>query len=159
MYKVVLFFLVMILTGCGTSQLEYESKGISITKAYDVMDQLIMTQHKTWKPDYFVITEKYLGWGYGSVSQGTTSAVVYGNVGLGSASGTIRDASERVYFNQVKSVQLLDWTRKFQQWYVVTLVDQNGKKLKHILRTRNKKDAELMVDAVSQVILNHRDFS
>ncbi len=159
MFRTFVIFLVLLLSGCGTTPMPYNTKNISISEAYEVIDQMVMTQHRAWKPDYFIITDRYLGWDYGSVSRGQTNAVVYNGLATGTSSSTIRDVNERVYFNQVDHVQLLDWTRKFKQWYVVTLVDQNGNYIKHILRTRSKSDAELMMDALSAVLSDRKELN
>ena len=155
MFRLFSILAMLLLSGCGTTPMNYESKTMPIEEAYDVIDQMVMTQHRKWKPDYFVITDKYLGWGYGAVSNGSSSGVVYNNVALGSSSSTIRNVSDRVYFSKVKGVQLLDWTRKFKQWYVVSLIGQNGNVIKHLLRTRSVSDAQLMMDAMT-VLLNDR---
>ncbi|MBF4395669.1 hypothetical protein EAY12_20570, partial [Vibrio anguillarum] len=65
-------------------------------------------------PDYFVITDKYLGWDYGSKSSGTVNAVAYNNVVFGSSSSTTKKVGERVYFYKINGVQLYDWKRKFK---------------------------------------------
>lgn len=158
MFRLFSILAILLLSGCSTTPMNYESKIMPIKEAYDVIDQMVMTQHQKWKPDYFVITDKYLGWGYGAISKGSSSGVVYNNIVLGSSSSTIRNVSEIVYFSKAKGVQLFDWTRKFKQWYVVSLVGQNDNVIKHILRTRSVSDAQLMMDAMT-VLLNDRSIS
>ncbi|ENM3807730.1 hypothetical protein NTE20_003788, partial [Vibrio cholerae] len=75
--------------------MNYQAKSMSISEAYDVMDEMVMTQHSNWKPDCFVITDKYLGWDYGSKSSGTVNAVAYNNVVFGSSSSTTKKVGER----------------------------------------------------------------
>ncbi|MFA1562976.1 hypothetical protein [Aliivibrio fischeri] len=156
MFKTFVIFLILLLSGCGTTPVFYKSKNMPVSEAYKVIDQMVMTQHRNWKPDYFIITDRYLGWDYGSTSHGQTNAVVYNGFMTGTSSSTIRNVNERIYFNQIAHVQLLDWTRKFKQWYVVTLVDQNGDYIKHILRTRSKSDAKLMIDALTAVLSDRK---
>jgi hypothetical protein len=155
MIRVFLILIVVFLTGCGTTRINYETKKISLEDAYNVIDQMVMTQHREWKPDTFVITDNYLGWGYGSVSNNTSTGVIYNNALLGASSSTIRNIGERIYFNKIEGLQLLDWTRKFKQWYVVILVGKDGKVIKHILRTRSISEAQLMMDSMT-ILLKDR---
>ncbi|MDE1334124.1 hypothetical protein [Vibrio aestuarianus] len=153
--KFYLIFFLVFLSGCGTTAMNYQAKSMSISEAYDVMDEMVMTQHSNWKPDYFVITDKYLGWDYGSKSSGTVNAVAYNNVVFGSSSSTTKKVGERVYFYKINGVQLYDWKRKFKQWYIVSLIDENGKVIKHVLHTRSLSNAQKTVDALN-VILSDR---
>ena len=138
--------------GCGTTPMKYEPKEMTLKESFSFIDQMVMTQHPNWKPDYFMINEDYIGWNYGQVSSATGSAVGYGGVAWGTSTAVVREASERVYFSKISSVQLNDWQRKFQQWYAVALMGDEGQVLKYILRTRDKDDAMKMVDALSTVI-------
>lgn len=136
--------------------MNYSPKEISINDANETVERLIMTQHRNWRPDYFVITDKYFGWDYGSVQSGRSSGAVYNNVLVGSSQSTVRDVNERVYYLDVTNVQLYDWTRKFKQWYTVGLLDKNGNVIKHVLRTRDLEDAELMVDSLNTILAEHQ---
>ncbi|MGM8224982.1 hypothetical protein ACSV5M_00270 [Cellvibrio sp. ARAG 10.3] len=151
----VIVLLIIFLSGCGTTPMTYQAEPMSINEAYEIIDQMIMSQHRDWAPDYFVITDKYLGWDYGSISYGTTNAIVYNNFALGNSSTTIRNAGERVYFSKVGGVKLYSWKRKFKQWYTVALIDKNEDLIKHILRTRDLSDAQQLFDAMT-VLLNDR---
>ncbi|SBS66894.1 hypothetical protein [Vibrio atlanticus] len=140
--------LVATLSGCGTVPMAYQPKDMSLEQAYIVVEQMVMTQHRNWKPDYFVMTEHYIGWDFGTVSKSVGTGTSFGNT-------TTRNVGERVYYNQIEEVKLLSWKRKFKQWYVVSLTDLNGRVLKHIFRTRQLRDAELATDALN-VILKDR---
>lgn len=152
MRLLLLVALSFVLVGCGTTPMKYEPKELSLEESLEFIDQMVMTQHSNWRPDYFMINEKYIGWNYGKISNATGSAVGYGGVAWASGSAVVREASERVYFSKIKGVQLNDWQRKFQQWYAVALVGENGRYLKYILRTRNLNDAQKMMDALNTVI-------
>tara|TARA_R110002073_G_scaffold335678_1_gene528452 strand:- start:869 stop:1378 length:510 start_codon:yes stop_codon:yes gene_type:complete len=155
LYKTLLIFLVASLVGCGATPLSYQAQPISIDEAYSIIDQMVMTQNKKWKPDYFVITDKYLGWDYGSVSSGGVNVVAYNNVGFGRSKATTRNVSDRVYFSKIKGVQMYDWKRKLQQWWTVALMGDNDRIIKYVLRTKNLAEAQQMVDALT-VLLNDR---
>ena len=151
--------LITVLTGCGTAPMIYQPKDMSLDQAYVVVEQMVMTQHRNWKPDYFVMTEHYIGWDFGSVSKSVGSGTSLGNdnaVIIASSNTTTRNVGERVYFNQVEEVKLLSWKRKFKQWYVVSLTDQNGRVLKHVVRTRQLQDAELATDALNVILENRQ---
>lgn len=160
-------FLVLLLlstlVGCGTTPIAYQSNTVPVEKAPMLIDKMVMTQHRAWKPDYFVITEHYFGWDFGTYSHGSgvssASYYPYNNVSSGvifsSSSTKTRRESERVYYDEIADVKLLDWTRKFKQWYVVTLYREDGSKIIHILRTRKLEDAQLMIDAID-TFLNNR---
>ena len=151
-YRILSILFVLLLAGCGSTLMLYNPKEIPVGDAYSIIEQMIMTQHRAWKPDFFIITENYLGWDYGEIAKGRGSAVAFDNIAFGSSTSTIRNVNERVYFNSIDSIQLLDWKRKGKQWYVVSLMDNDGKVIKHIFRTRNLKDAELMMDATYSLI-------
>ncbi|MBF4333646.1 hypothetical protein EAY29_25855, partial [Vibrio anguillarum] len=68
---------------------------------------------------------------------------------------TTKKVGERVYFYKINGVQLYDWKRKFKQWYIVSLNDENGKVIKHVLYTRSLSNAQKTVDALN-VILSDR---
>lgn len=137
-----------LLSGCGTTPIAYNPNPVTLEDAPIIIDRMVMTQHRAWKPDYFVITEHYFGWDFGTYSNGTIqNSIVYA-----STSSTTRSAAERVYYDEISDVKLLDWTRKFKQWYVVTLYREDGSLIKHVLRTRKLKDAQLLVDALNTFI-------
>jgi len=144
-------FLLSILVGCS-SPISYQSKELSFTESPTIIDRMVMTQHRKWKPDNFIITEQYFLLDYGLYSSGTAVGTVYGGVAIGKTNATIRETGERIYYDEIAEVKLLDWTRKFQQWYVVTLYDENDAEIKHILRTRKLDDAKSMVDALNSFL-------
>ncbi|EKO3466469.1 hypothetical protein D2H34_003531 [Vibrio fluvialis] len=156
MKKLIILLVSTLLAACGTTPMNYSPKKISINDANETVERLIMTQHRNWRPDYFVITDKYFGWDYGSVQSGRSSGAVYNNVLVASSQSTVRDVNERVYYLDVTNVQLYDWTRKFKQWYTVGLLDKNGNVIKHVLRTRDLEDAELMVDSLNTILAEHQ---
>ncbi len=144
--------LVILLVGCGTTPMNYQAQPLSIAESYNVIDEMIMTQHRNWRPDYIVVTETYIGWGYGIQSSTTTNAIGSDNSAFISSNSTTRSVGDRVYFSRVGQVQLYSWKRKFKQWYVVSLLDKRGKLIKNVLRTRSLPDAEKMVDAITVVL-------
>ncbi len=164
--RFVILILVLFVSACGSSRITYEPKEISFKEANLVVEQMIMTQHPAWKPSYFVITDHFLGWDYGNITKssswGSASAIPLGQNGnalaFGSASSTSKsyDVNERAYYNSIEDIHLYSWKRKAKQWYLVSLVDKAGRPFKHVLRTRNLADAELMMDALSLVIDEHK---
>jgi len=147
-----ILFLLSILVGCSTTPIPYQSKEISLKKSPIIIDRMVMTRHRKWKPDYFIMTEYYFGWDYGSYSSSRSVGGVYNGIVIGKSNSTIREVGERIYYDEISEIKLLDWTRKFKQWYVVTLYDDGGQKIKHMLRTRKLEDAKSMVDALNSFL-------
>ena len=65
---------------------------------------------------------------------------------------TTRESSERLYYKYVREVQLLDWIRKFRQWYVVDALLQGSKGRKRLLVTREVDDAKRFVNALASLL-------
>ncbi|NOI89373.1 hypothetical protein F0235_02820 [Vibrio splendidus] len=149
-----IFLLSLAVPGCGTVPIVYDANVLPVEDSVYVIDKLIMTQHHNWKPEQFAITDHYFAWGFGSVSHSSGSATRIGstNLVLTESSTTTRTMANRIYYEDIAEIRLLDWTRKFKQWYVVTLFNERGSAMRHVLRTRNLEDAQLMVDALSSFV-------
>jgi hypothetical protein len=136
MFAPLFLTLIMVaLSGC-TSVIQYQPHSMDVSAAKELIDKLTMTQHPAWKPDYIEFNDTYIQWGFGAVTSGRSSTH---NVGT------------RLYYSDVRDIQLLDWTRKGKQWYVVTSVNARGEQT-HLLRTRHLEDAQQYVDAIRTVI-------
>lgn len=59
--------------------------------------------------------------------------------------------SERLYYEDIDRIEVLDWTRKFQQWYVTSVVTDRDKRI-HLLRTRHAEDAKEYADALKTLM-------
>ncbi len=153
----ILLFSVLIVS-CGSSPTKYQPKEITIEEAYEISEEMIYTQHPKWRPDNFVVTDKYIGFDYGTVTRGRVSGSVIGDTGffVGSSKSTTRGTGERYYYRNIASVKLLSWKRKFQQWWVVSLYDENDHYIRHILRTRSYSDAKLFTDALHKIVNTHK---
>ena len=132
--KILLLTITLLLfTGCINQKLNYTPVLTNFSVAVEKSERLIHTQHTDYKPDKFVITNVYLEFGY--------------------QPGRGKNASGRYYYDEIKEVKLLSWIRKAHQWYVVTLIMEDGTK-KHIYRTKKLSDAELVTDSIA-TIMNH----
>jgi hypothetical protein len=130
---------------------------MSIGDAVDIVEQLTMTQHKTWRPDHFSINDKYIFWQYGTISKGHGSAVAIDSIVFGSVTSTTRSVGERLYFNSIHDIQLQSWKRKFSQWYVVSAFDNDNNVVQHLFRTQSIEDAKRFTDAIHALVLYHEN--
>ena len=131
-----LSLLLLLVTACGSNSIPYQPVAMDYNEALAVVEELTMTQHSEWKPDEFGIMDKYIFWNYGFVTNSSGSAAVIADtVVIGNSRAETKSNNERIYFKTIKGVKILDWQRKFKQWYVVSLVDTEGRVTKHALRT------------------------
>ena len=155
-----IFFPIFLLfvTACGSNAISYQPTLMSYSEALNVVEELTMTQHSEWKPDEFGITDKYVFWNYGFVTNSSSSAAIIADTAIvGKSQAETKLNNERIYFRTIKGVKLLDWQRKFKQWYVVSLVDTEDRITKHALRTRSLDDAKRFMDAMESIIRERKD--
>jgi hypothetical protein len=127
-----------------TKHMNYSpAMGMSIHESQNIIEELMMTQHRAWKPDAVAFTDSYMVWGSGFVSH---------TGDWERRTTTTRDSRERIYYKHVREVQLLDWIRKFRQWYVVDAILQGSKGRKRLLVTREVDDAKRFVDALVSLL-------
>jgi len=144
MIRNVIIFAAVLLTGCGSAINYQPDNSHDINWALVTTEHHIMSQHKYWRPTTIHITDRYIDLNYGSAS------VSYGYVdvfGLASSTSSSRSIDDRIYYEDNPKVQLMDWTRNFKQWYVVSIPN-----VKHIFYTRSLEDAEDLVDALNIII-------
>ena len=148
----------LIIAGCASSIIAYEpSKRLNIKDASDTVEELIMTQHPNWKPDYVETNPNYISWGYGIISKGQGSTVAYNNIAFGSSTTRTRDVGERIYFKSIKDVQLISWQRKFKEWYVVSIIGKDDDIKKHVLYTRDINEAKRFIDAFNSLMVAYKN--
>lgn len=121
---------------------------MELSEAKSIAEQLIMTQHRDWRPKGFVITDQYFSWGEATMT--TSSAPQQPQTTF------YNSGSERFYFNRLSNAELYSWKRKFFQWYAVELIDNNGDGVKYVLRTKSLEDARQMVDAVNTILASKK---
>lgn len=144
------------LIGCSSKVIVYEpTMEMTLAEAISTTEKLIMTQHANWKPDNFFIRDDYMLWGYGVVTnqQGFATSLGYGTA-YGSSKAVTRDVGNRVYYKSIKNVQMMSWTRKFKEWFVVSLIKVDGdfESTQHIYYTRNQDSAKLLVSSLNTII-------
>ncbi len=145
--KLILLMIGMLLSAC-TSVIEYKpKKNMSVETSIKVIEKLTISQHPTWRPDFININNEYISWGFGSVIKSSANSIQVQNTTIAQGSSTVRNASERLYFEDIKKVELLSWKRKFKQWYVVSAITKH-KERKNLLRTRYKDEAQNYIDAI-----------
>jgi hypothetical protein len=149
--------LILALCGCGTSLMRYEpsSRGMDVDQAISTIEKLTMMQHPAWRPDYLAFEYEYMAWDFGYVTSQRASAVAVpiGNtaVAIGRGRGTTRHLANRIYFSDIRRIELLSWRRKFKQWYVISIVHMRNRRT-HVLRTRYLDDAQAYIDAMHVVM-------
>jgi hypothetical protein len=137
-------------SGC-TSVIQYQPRSMDVASAKELIDKLTMTQHPAWKPDYIEFTDTYIQWGFGAVTTGSGTGTVVGGLAVSSGRSSTRAVGDRLYYADVHEIQLLDWTRKGKQWYVVSSLSNRGDQT-YLFRTRHIEDAQQYVDAIRTVI-------
>ena len=142
--------LICAVSGC-TSVIQYQSHSMDVSSAKELIDKLTMTQHPAWKPDYIEFSDTYIQWGYGAVTTGSATGTVVAGLAVSSGRSSTRSVGERVYYSDVREIQLLDWTRKGKQWYVVSSLSTHGDQT-FLFRTRHIEDAKQYVDAIRAVV-------
>lgn len=157
MKKIIIVMLALILTACSTTQAMqyYKSENMNLNTATAVIDELIMSQHRKWRPDYVEITDKYLHFGFGSITKSVGGAALVSNVAIGESTSVTRQAADRIYYNRVNSVKLLSWKRNGKQWYIVSSENKDSK-LTHIYRTQDLNEAKKFYDALESVLENFK---
>lgn len=149
--------LMSLLCACGgTNVMPYDARpNMRVEQAMTTIEKLTMTQHPAWRPDYVVFEPDFLGWGMGTVTTQSARAVAVpigdSAVAIGRSRGTTRNVGERVYYSDVRQIQLLSWRRKGKQWYVASVVDHRDRRT-HLLRTRYVEDAQSYVDALHVLV-------
>ena len=129
-FRVLAFALVAVTCG-GSRVLMYSPKtDMGIHESRETIEELMMTQHRAWRPDYVESNENYIVWGTGVISH------------TGAWTGTTtrtRSTGERIYYKHVDHLELLSWKRKSKQWYVVRVVRKENRGEK---RRRKKNRGE-----------------
>lgn len=153
--RIMSFWLVMLLAlgGCSSKVISYQSSNqMTLNDAILTTEELIMTQHENWRPDSFTIRNDYMLWGYGAATSTSGIATSFGyGVAYGTSKAVTRDIGNRVYYKNIKDVQLMTWSRKFKEWYVVSLIKTDGlnDSTQHIYYTRNQDSAKRLVDSLN----------
>ena len=146
---------IIAITACSSNNdiISYTPQAIgNISEAKDTIEELTFTQHQLWKPDYIEFNSKYVTWGYGQTSRTQGIAVASGGVAGAESTTITRNANDRVYYNSINKIQLMNWSRKFKKWYVVSLVGQDNKILKHVYYTKSIENAKKFINAFQTII-------
>lgn len=120
-----------------------------LENAVETVERLALGQHRDWRPDQVIITDRYILYDFGVELE--SSARIFASQSIGLASGSTKKnwRREQVFFKSVDEVVLYSWTRKFAQWYVVSLA---GSQEMYALRTRSLADAREMQTALQTLV-------
>lgn len=119
--RAVILSALLLTSGCASKVIEYQPVDISDAQARSVIEQVLMEQPQKSRPEQVFITDEYIAYGSGVISEtnGFASAVPIGNVAF--ASGSSRTSSKalqtRIYFNSIGTVALYS---KRSRWVVIT---------------------------------------
>ena len=146
----------MSITACSSSSIiSYTPQPVgNLNEAKDTVEELTLTQHQLWKPDYIELNDKYAAWGYGQISKTQGIAVASGGIAGAESTTKTHNANERVYYNSIKEIQLMNWSRKFKKWYVVSLIGTDNQIIKHVYYTQNMDSAKRFINAFQFIIKN-----
>lgn len=151
MKQILILIVVAFAAGC-TAKVAYEPRSTGdVQEAARTIEKLTMTQHREWRPGAISITRRYLIWGSGVMTKaGADAADGEEGVLVGRTTASYGD-SERLYYEDINRIEVLDWTRKFKQWYVITVITDRDK-LVYLLRTRHIEDAREYADALKTLM-------
>lgn len=151
------FLACLVVAGCSSTTVTDREPiaDVPLEEALNTISRLTMTQHPAWRPDGIGITEEFLHWGFGTTTRGTVGGMAIGVFGVANSRSTTRSVGDRLYFNDVVDIELLDWKRKGKQWYVVSVLKRHDLRT-HILRSRYREDAIAYMDALASVMVAYQ---
>lgn len=127
-----LFLSTAVLMNC-TSVMTYSPQtGMSRSESEAIIEELLRTQHRAWKPEYVSFNDAYVAWGGG------------------------RPQLIRIHYTDVDELGLYSWRRKFTLRYVVQVVQKERKGKINVLRTRRLDDAKRFLDAFNSLLAARR---
>lgn len=156
-FKIFVLVTLFLYAGCASKTIAYQpTHRLGVKDASNTVEELTMTQHKKYKPDYIEIGEQYILWGYGTISKGHGGAVGYSattniNVAVGGSTTSTREVGDRVYYKAIKELRLSK-----KHGYVVTAISYDNKEIKHLFYTRNIEQAESYIDAMNSLIAAYK---
>lgn len=159
MNRFVMLF-VLFLTGCKAVPVVYEPNSLDNEKlASQIIEQVIMEQPKKYRPEGMLINEQYIVFGEGFEYKGKAAAANIStsdssSISIGSENGSLKEISERIYFNSLIRSELFHK----RDWYIIQLISED----EHIIKrfyTRNKNKAEKFIDAINFYISNAKQIA
>jgi len=156
MKKISILIISILLSGCGSTLVTYiPTDNLDINDALDLADEIIMSQHIKWKPDYVKFEDKYILLNYGAKATGRSSSF-YTDYGfaVGNSSTEYHNIGQKIYYKSIGKITLIKWHRKLKEWWVVQVRGIDNKIKKNIFYTRNAQDAKKLIDALD-VIVKH----
>jgi len=159
MRKLVILF-VLFLIGCKAVPVVYEPSTLTNQKlASQIIEQVIMEQPKKHRSTEMLIDDEFIVFGEGLEYKGKTSSVNLptsdiSSVSIASETGTVKNVSERIYFNSLMRIELFHK----RDWYIIQLISDEEYIVKRFY-TRNKIKAEKFIDAMNSYMINSTKFS
>lgn len=119
--RVLFLVAALLLVGCTSKIVDYQPSTISQAQARSVIEQVLMEQPIRTRPEDVVITDKYIAYGSGVISEtnSVASAVPFGSGAFAAGSSTTRSKAlqTRIYFDSIGTVTLYS---KRGRWVVLT---------------------------------------
>lgn len=130
MRRIWMAVLMLLVTGCTSTRVDYSPQGIGEEEAYAVIKQVVLAQPQTLRPDSVYIDHHYMGFN----APGAAGKPVAGDT---------KEAGERIYFNSIDSLHLY----KLFGRYTVQLFRADGQALQGFSMD-SRAQAERFIDAV-----------
>lgn len=145
----VLFLVAMLLLGgCASKIVEYQPVTVSDAQARSVIEQVLMEQPQSLRPEHVAITDDYVAYGNGVISEtnGFAATVPIGDwaIAAGSSRTNSKALQTRIYFNSIGAVTLYS---KRSRWVVLPR-NQAGSVINSSLVDTQSK-AQRFVDAMT----------
>jgi hypothetical protein len=137
-----------LMVGCSAVVPYTPQQQMSFDQAREIVEEMLLTQHPAWRPDFIEVTEKFIAFDEGSA----TKTHSWGGAPFVASNSRTRKRGGRAYYKYVTKIELVLWKRKFKTWYRVALHGDLAIRDPVVLRTRDLGKAELLVDALSSLV-------
>jgi hypothetical protein len=151
MTRYVVVLAAMMTSACSATIPYQPQSNLSFADSREIVEELVLTQHEAWRPDQVAVTDKFITFDHGSVTDTAASGVTL------TARSVTRRNSGRAYYKYISGITLSSWIRKFRTWYVVRLEGKLAIRDQTILRTRDLGQAQQLCDALASLVAQSRD--
>jgi hypothetical protein len=143
--------LAALMTSACSATIPYQPQtNLGFADSSDIVEEIVLTQHEAWRPDQVNVTDKFITFDHGSVTD------TRGKLLPLTARSSTRSNSGRAYYKRITGITLSSWIRNFRTWYVVRLEGKLAIRDQSILRTRDLGQAKQLCDALASLVAQSR---
>lgn len=149
MHRAFLLVLTLIITGCGSRQIDYQPSTNAITsraQAEQVIEKSFYEDYGQARVSSMTVTRDYLLLSNGLVTRSQATGVAQGGIAVASGTAVTAPDEARIYYSSIGSAKL--YTSKNREGrYTVILRRTDDSVIRHV-RFRNAADAKQFIDAI-----------